>query len=150
LIDRFAEKVASVEGSDCLEWIGAKSGGRNNNYGKLGVEFHPGNRQEYAHRVSYALFVGPLSDDLEVDHLCRNTSCVNPTHLEAVTPRENKARTKQTHCLRGHPKDEANLYMYPDGRRGYCRVCHKEAAREWRATLDPGVNEAYVPGWADA
>jgi hypothetical protein len=133
LLDRFAEKVASVEGSECLEWIGARGG--SGSYGKFCIEHvrpaHP--LTDYSHRVSYELFVGDIAEGMEVDHLCRNGMCVNPEHLEVVTPQENKARTTTTHCLRGHEKNEANLYVYPDGRRGYCRVCHREAAREFRA-----------------
>lgn len=30
---------------------------------------------------------------LQIDHLCRNTSCVNPKHLEEVTPTENLRRS---------------------------------------------------------
>lgn len=35
---------------------------------------------------------GPLPPGLELDHLCRNKSCVRPDHLEAVTHRENMRR----------------------------------------------------------
>src|SRR5690606_34662377 len=41
----------------------------------------------------------------EVDHLCENTSCVNPAHLEAVTPEEHRRRI-------GH-KDLKPLYYTP-------------------------------------
>jgi hypothetical protein len=44
------------------------------------------------HRASYTLLVGPIPDGLEIDHLCRVRSCVNPAHLEPVTPDENQRR----------------------------------------------------------
>lgn len=45
-----------------------------------------------AHRASYMLHRGPIPQGLTIDHLCRNTLCINPNHLEAVTDAENKRR----------------------------------------------------------
>ena len=36
--------------------------------------------------------IGPVPDSLELDHLCRNRYCVNPSHLEAVSYRVNVLR----------------------------------------------------------
>jgi len=46
------------------------------------------------HRFTYDFFVRPLgkANGLELDHLCRNTLCVNPNHLEPVTGLENIKR----------------------------------------------------------
>jgi hypothetical protein len=49
----------------------------------------------HAHRFSYTMLVGPIPDGLQIDHLCMNKSCVNPQHLEPVTPVENKRRAGQ-------------------------------------------------------
>lgn len=82
-----------------------------------------------AHRFSYETFIGPVPEGLELDHLCRNTRCVNPEHLEPVTHKVNMQRSStfsaenaaKTHCPRGHEYSDTNIWWYR-GRR-YCRVC---------------------------
>lgn len=74
----------------CWEWTGTKNKA---GYGKV---YDPANdgkpRMEYAHRVSYREFVGPIPDGHHIDHLCRNHACCNPEHLEPVTHAENMRR----------------------------------------------------------
>ena len=45
-----------------------------------------------AHRVYWERVHGPVPDGLELDHLCRRRSCVNPSHMEAVSHTENVRR----------------------------------------------------------
>ena len=44
------------------------------------------------HQVMYEKAYGPVPLGLELDHLCRVPSCINPSHLEAVTHAENCQR----------------------------------------------------------
>src|SRR5207245_6492477 len=44
------------------------------------------------HRIVYELVHGPIPAGLTIDHLCRNRRCANPSHLEAVTMKENYDR----------------------------------------------------------
>lgn len=111
---------------DCILWTGALTAG---GYGRLSV----GNRRWYAHRLAYILFVEPVSDDLEVDHLCRVRNCINPDHLEPVTHTENILRgqswtavnARKTQCVNGHPFIEANLRLR--GNERICRACERDA-----------------------
>lgn len=79
-----------------------------------------------AHRLAYEFAKGPIPEGLELDHLCRVRSCINPDHLEAVTHEVNVRRGEaggrfKTHCLRGHPMSGDNLRIGPTQR--HCRAC---------------------------
>jgi hypothetical protein len=74
----------------CWVWQRAHS---SNGYARACV----GNAQARdAHLVYYEKYKGPIPEGLELDHLCRVTLCVNPEHLEAVTPAVNARRRPST------------------------------------------------------
>ena len=135
LEERFWAKVQ--KGDDCWEWVGAK---KPTGYGNFSLG---GGKFALAHRFAYELLVGPIPDGHEVDHLCYNTSCVNPEHLEAVTPKVNTNRCRgnawqlkkqQTHCKWGHEFTAENTSTDPrrPGTR-QCRTCNREYRRRKKA-----------------
>lgn len=124
LADRFDAKFIPEPNSGCWLWVGAlfKSG-----YGA----FRKDGKASYAHRVSYELYKKtPIPSGLHLDHLCRVTCCVNPDHLEPVTPGENSGRgnagleqSKRTHCPYGHAYDDVNTYRNSSRINRECRAC---------------------------
>lgn len=87
-----------------------------------------------AHRVMWERHRGPVPAGLTLDHLCRNTLCVNPDHLEPVTNAENihRAALALTHCKSGeHEFTLENTYVSPSGKRG-CRSCRHQRSMESR------------------
>lgn len=131
LPERFKTKYAEDPRTSC--WIWHTTGNR---YGN----FWNGQKTVKAHRFAYESLVGPIPEGQELDHLCRNTLCVNPDHLEPVSHQENvtrgdlgKARREQTHCKRGHPLTgpDAKVYL----RKGIrtCNPCKRVLEAERRA-----------------
>jgi hypothetical protein len=139
--DRLIDKI-TVTTSGCWQWNSAGDDG----YAMV----RWAGKAQLAHRVVYETLVGPIPDSAELDHTCHSAdtecpggpclhrSCVNPDHLEPVTPLVNSHRSlrnnrqsEKTHCPDNHPYSGANLYISPRGDRG-CRVCRQAAARRCR------------------
>jgi len=131
LPENFWDKVSMEPNSGCWLWTGATTGrsrgGTNLEYGqftrpnanKLG-----GAKMQLAHRHAYEKLIGPIPEGLQVDHLCKVTTCVNPNHLEPVTGLENRRRRMPTHCRQGHEFTQENTYIYASGARS-CRACNR-------------------------
>lgn len=147
-IERLMGKVA-IQPNGCWKFTGALNRG----YGA----FNSGNGMKQAHRVSYALFNGPIPPGMDLDHTCHDPktctggptcphrSCVNPDHLNPTTRKKNTgsgrsclpghiaAKLARTHCTRGHEYTPENTYTF----RGYrsCRECHRILGNESHARI---------------
>lgn len=85
-VERFQIKIDQKGSDDCWVWLGSKTP---TGYG----QFYPTPQKPIgAHRYAYILAVGDIPRGFQIDHLCKNPSCVNPNHLEAVTHRNNVRR----------------------------------------------------------
>lgn len=114
----------------CWPWKGAFD---SHGYGSYRWSTRP-LRQTMAHRIAFILVRGGVPDGLELDHLCRNTKCCNPRHLEPVTHAENIRRRSvaQTSCKRGHEFTTENTRRR-QGKGRECRTCVRAALRDaWK------------------
>ena len=127
-VERFWQKVDAS--GDCWIWMGSRG---DHGYGTF-------NGASNTHRFAWELLVGPIPPGLHLDHLCRNPPCVNPDHLEPVTPRENHLRSpishvSKTHCVNGHRFDKKNTYIRPDTGTRQCRACGRIRERNRRQRM---------------
>lgn len=124
---RFWSKVD--KSGECWEWTAYTD---KKGYGS----FRLNGKIRKAHRVAYELIKGKIPDGLVLDHLCRNTSCVNPNHLEPVTNKENVDRgiskdvngrwqKAKTHCPNGHEYTPENTYYRKNRSHRECKSCIK-------------------------
>lgn len=134
----------------CWEWTGAID---RYGYGLSRITIGGRKRHTGAHRASWIAHRGPILDNLQLDHLCRNRICINPFHLEPVTTQENTRRAATAGAYLGNPKmgrphiplDKRNgcgRHGFDDGnwnprKDGYtvwnCRVCARERMTAWKA-----------------
>lgn len=122
--ERFWAKVSGGDYTTCWLWVGGLSKG----YGSF--RRTDASLSGLAHRFAYEHLIGEVPSGLVLDHLCRETRCVNPWHLQPVPQRINTLRgvgpaarrAVATHCARGHEFSYANTYLSPAGHRT-CRTC---------------------------
>lgn len=127
-------KYLKINENGCWQWQGAID--------KDGYGFFTLNKLMSAHRASHLLFKGVINEGNQVDHLCRNRPCVNPDHLEQVTPKVNTLRSpiapaainsRKTHCRNGHEYTPINTRMTRNERQ--CKTCYADNKRRYRQRL---------------
>lgn len=135
---RFADQSGGEDA--CWPWIGNDDG--RGKYGRF-ISYANGRKPMGAHVAVFLWMGGVIPDGMEIDHLCRNTMCVNPSHMEPVTRRENVLRQPKViaartsaFCRHGHPFSPENTYVHPTQGSRICRTCTnisiaRYQARKW-------------------
>lgn len=131
---RFTAKYV-IDANGCWCWTAAKS---RPGYGYFYFDGH----LRLAHRIAYEHWTGPIPDGKEIDHVCRNRSCVNPAHLEAIShlanirrsdviPARARAHMKDVHAARRQNPRCRKGHLFGENRRR-CMVCYRISQRRWR------------------
>lgn len=138
-LQRYWEQVEVRGPDECWPWLGKPN--------QDGYGVYHGSGFNNAHRFAYDLAYGGIPDGLEVDHLCHlwdescdlgidcpHRRCQNPAHMEAVTHKENLARSvsspsRRTHCNYGHALTGDNVTLRKSGA-CQCRACKRRKSAE--------------------
>lgn len=140
LADRLLDRIELAD-NGCWVWQGHLVQG----YGVIKVK----NKAQYVHRLTFELWREPIPAGLVMDHECHNIdlscaggltclhrTCVNPWHCAPKEFADNirqgrSANRLKTYCPKGHPYDEANTSISPEGRRS-CRTCGRDRTAAYR------------------
>lgn len=92
-------------GTTCWIWVHAKL---SEGYGSLRGP-SPERRYIRAHRWVYEQLRGPIPDGMHLHHRCGERACVNPEHLELITPSDHprltvKLTDEQVEAIRSDPR----------------------------------------------
>jgi hypothetical protein len=135
VLERFWSKVDKLtlkESSGCWVWTGAKTANRprrknapaTRGYGAITINKRP----FYTHRLSFLIHNGYLTQGLVIDHLCGNTLCVNPSHLDETTNKHNLHKSPNFSANNSNKYAQKSVCKYGHKRKpgaGKCMACYK-------------------------
>ena len=109
---------------DCWLWTGARG---STGYGVMRVK----GKLTGPHRIAYEDAHGPIPSGFVIDHKCHTRLCVNPDHLQAVTPDQNAQNVPAR------------------GRSGIRGVTFHEPSGMWRARVRKAGGDIHLGLFAD-
>lgn len=127
---RLRRQIEADGATGCWLWTGTRTSGG------YAIGNWPLTDDSSLHRTVYEALVGPIPPGMYLDHLCRARHCINPEHLEPVSPRENVLRGLssglKTHCAKGHlwTPDNIQWRMCENPPRRKCKTCYEENKRK--------------------
>jgi hypothetical protein len=133
-------------GTPCRIWTGAMvDRHRTVLYGRFcSIDTDGSRRWWVAHQFAYTAYVGPIPPGLEIDHLCRRSRCVEPSHLEPVTGCENRRRAERHRlysltCPQGHlwTRENRRPNKNAQGVSWMCAQCNRERVAAFYASGVP-------------
>lgn len=102
-------------------------------------------KQYMVHTAIWEELNGPVPDDMDLHHVCKNKMCFNPRHLMAIGKfahmfihgGDGPARTKllQTHCVHGHEFNAENTYINrfsASSMERRCKACNRNRQQSRR------------------
>jgi len=140
-LKRFLSKTTALSGG-CWNWSGQKDKA---GYSRMliGSRTDHSRRLALAHRLSYEHWMGSIDKDKEIDHLCRNRGCVNPTHLEQVPHIVNVQRGLAGQCM-----SESGRRIVTQGAREYwLGRKHRPETKDKIASTKIGKPRPWTPEW---
>ena len=126
-LNSFDRRHMPEPNTGCWLWIG---GLKPDGYARF-------NTRKTGHQMSFEHWIGKVPEGKEIDHICNMRCCVNPKHLQAITHKENIAKSgawefnrKKTNCPKGHPYSGDNLYVLGTNRQ--CKICRRAYVKAYR------------------
>ena len=142
LVARFRDGLRPLE-NGC--WVCDTANRQSAGYYRIGTQCKAfGKHRVLAHRLSYLVHRGPISEGLFVCHSCDNPACCNPGHLFLGTPADN-ARDMQTKGRARFGNTHPNAKLTDE----QVQEIHRKSAigtAQWKIAEDYGITQAAVSG----